>query len=436
MSDAVAEHVESAEGKRLTGEETVQVVSATVTANGSHTPVPQSKDAMPFPHRMATIEIKQIHIPQTVRAISEHLDWLTDSIRTIGLLHPITVKSVSPSSYELLSGHNRLEAVKQLGWKTVPANVLHYLENDTLKHQLSTADENLCRDDLTDLEFAEALGHAKALYEQLYPDTKHNGKKKRGRPRRCDTSTTSSDPKNGSEPSSRPAFLDHESRILGRSRSSLGNYCFIYKNLTKKTRDLIRNHKVADIFHELHILAKEETDQLALAKILQKYPDYSVLDAKRQLAQQRPNASPPISATTGERLDEQAEARHAPAGQEDALKDALQEAGKSTISKDTGFVGVEYRDVQKCENGHETDGIDYREYYAVIPAYGTRPELCLPPVKSAQGAAYIYNRYMTHPHESPVNKVQLTEKQKERLFDEFIDSVVAYMERASTVQGA
>jgi ParB/RepB/Spo0J family partition protein len=284
MSDAVAEYIDH----------TVHEATATqVSENGTTRTGEQS-------YHIKQLDIASIRIPDTVRTVSEHLDWLTDSIRTIGLLHPITVKRVSPSSYELLSGHNRLEAVKQLGWETIPAHILHYAENDTLKQELSIADENLCRDDLTDLEFAEALGHAKELYEQLYPDTKHNAKKKRGRPRRCDNSSTSSDPKNGSEPSSRPAFLDHESRILGRSRSSLGNYCFIYKNLTKKARDLIRNHKVADSSSDLYALAKETTDQLALAKILQEYPDYRVQDAKRQLAQQRSDTKKeaPDTATT------------------------------------------------------------------------------------------------------------------------------------------
>ena len=225
--------------------------------------------------------------------------------------------------------------------------------------------------------------------------------------------------------------------MLGRSRSTLGNYCFIYKNLKKAARDLIRNHKVADSYSELYTLAQEKADQLDLAKILQAYPEYRVLDAKRHLATQRNDSkkNAPDAATTGEGLDEKAEARHAPAGQEDAREEALQDADASQISTDTRFIGVEYRDVWKYENGHDKDEIDYREYYAVIPAYGTRPELYLPPVRSAKGAAYIYDRYMTHPHASPANQVKLTDKQKERLFDEFLDSVVAYMERASTVQG-
>src|SRR5262249_27790033 len=130
--------------------------------------------------------------------------------------------------------------------------------------------------------------------------TKHNARKKKtpegGTPR----STTTSDPKNGSEPMQRPAFVDHEARILGRARSSLGGYCYIYTHLQHAARDLIRHHKVADMYSELYTLARETTDQLALAKILQNYPEYNVLDAKRHVAQQRKNASQPMSATPTE----------------------------------------------------------------------------------------------------------------------------------------
>ena len=106
MSEALAESIDN----------TVHEEIATlVLENGTHTPMEQS-------YSIEQLDIGSILIPDTVRAVSEHLDMLKASIRTIGLLHPITVKLVKQSSYELLSGHNRLEAVKQLG---------SVVENDT-----------------------------------------------------------------------------------------------------------------------------------------------------------------------------------------------------------------------------------------------------------------------------------------------------------------
>jgi len=223
----------------------------------------------------------KIHIPSTVRAVSENLDYFVKSIQSIGLLKPVTVKR-SEEGYTLLSGHNRLEAYKRLGKKTIPARVLEYDNQNDLKQQLSIVDENLCHDELTDLEFAESLGRAKELYEALNPNTKHNASKKK---------STSSDPKNGSEGRAKPpAFLDHESRQLGRSRSSLGNYIFVYTHLVEEARQCIRSHQVADIVSDLYSLARETTDQLALAQILHDHTEYRLVDARKHLAQQRKDA--------------------------------------------------------------------------------------------------------------------------------------------------
>ena len=215
------------------------------------------------------IQIDNIQIPSTARAVSAHLDVLIESIKHVGLLHPVTVRKVG-ESYELLSGHNRIQAIKNLGWKEISAKVLDYADANDLRQQLSVADENLCRDNLTDLEFAEALGRAKAIYEALYPETKHNGSKKKNPP---------SHPKNGSEPLKRPAFLDDTSRKLGRSRSSLGNYIYIYTHLREEARDCIRHHEIADRYSDLYALAQETTDQFELAKILRENATYRLADA-------------------------------------------------------------------------------------------------------------------------------------------------------------
>jgi hypothetical protein len=88
---------------------------------------------------------------------------------------------------------------------------LEFTEHNELRQELVVLDENLCRDELNHLEYAEALGRAKQIYQKLYPRTGHG----KGR--------TQQDPENGSsEPTSqRPAFLDDKARQLGWSRSKL-----------------------------------------------------------------------------------------------------------------------------------------------------------------------------------------------------------------------
>src|SRR5215470_4873086 len=164
------------------------------------------------------IKVTDIQIPPTVRADWENLDYMQNSLQTNGLYHPILVKRQG-DMYELLSGHNRLQAAKNLGWTTIRAQIKEFSEDNALRQELIVLDENLCRDELNHLEYAEALGRTKEIYETLYPQTKHNGSKK---------NPTLSHLKNGSEPPRRPAFLDDTARKLGRSRSSLGNYVYIY----------------------------------------------------------------------------------------------------------------------------------------------------------------------------------------------------------------
>ena len=47
---------------------------------------------------------------------------LTESIKENGLLEPIIVRSFPAGKYEIISGHRRVEACKELGITSVPGN--------------------------------------------------------------------------------------------------------------------------------------------------------------------------------------------------------------------------------------------------------------------------------------------------------------------------
>lgn len=71
----------------------------------------------------------------------------------------------------------RLEACKQLGWKTIPAIVLDYsAANDDataeLLAELAEIDENLKRNDLTELQQGIQHAQRKRIYEALHPEAK------------------------------------------------------------------------------------------------------------------------------------------------------------------------------------------------------------------------------------------------------------------------
>ena len=69
------------------------------------------------------------------------------SIASYGLLHPIGINS----KFELVYGRCRLEACRQLGWKTIPAI---FIQKDERSYSIQRA-ENLIRRDLTPGEMAD-----------------------------------------------------------------------------------------------------------------------------------------------------------------------------------------------------------------------------------------------------------------------------------------
>jgi ParB-like chromosome segregation protein Spo0J len=99
---------------------------------------------------------------------------LEESFRAIGQLHPLVVREREDGKYEVLAGNRRLRAARKLGWEKVW--VLRAAP-DTQKQALVSLDENLAREQLTDLEEAEALVRQKKLYEALFPETKHGGRR-------------------------------------------------------------------------------------------------------------------------------------------------------------------------------------------------------------------------------------------------------------------
>lgn len=103
------------------------------------------------------VEIRLIGIdPKNKRALSPaEFQRLKDSIQTDGLFNPITVrKSDSPKfSYMVVAGHNRLQALTELGKKSVPVNVVD-LKDDGSKAAFIS---NLLQPELGIAEIFEGL---------------------------------------------------------------------------------------------------------------------------------------------------------------------------------------------------------------------------------------------------------------------------------------
>ena len=98
------------------------------------------------------ITISEIISPARLRrpVDNERVTALAGSLKLIGLQHAITVSE----NNVLIAGNHRLAAAKQLGWKTIKANVV---PKDDLLNRLCSIDDNLLHKDLTALETSEHL---------------------------------------------------------------------------------------------------------------------------------------------------------------------------------------------------------------------------------------------------------------------------------------
>jgi len=85
----------------------------------------------------------------------EPLAELVHSLKEVGLLQPIVVRSAGPDRYELVAGERRWRAAQQAGFATIPAIVRDTDDDALLRDALL---ENLHRSQLNPLEEAAAYG--------------------------------------------------------------------------------------------------------------------------------------------------------------------------------------------------------------------------------------------------------------------------------------
>ena len=81
----------------------------------------------------------------------EALEELTDSIKTLGLIQPITVRTISGNRYQIISGERRFRACRLAGMDMIPA----YIRNTNDQGMLEMAIvENIQRENLDPIEVA------------------------------------------------------------------------------------------------------------------------------------------------------------------------------------------------------------------------------------------------------------------------------------------
>jgi ParB family chromosome partitioning protein len=102
------------------------------------------------------IELSKIQPnPEQPRSVFEEdtLEELTASIRSIGIIQPITLKEMGPDSYMIISGERRYRASLKAGLTHIPAYVKTAADENMMEMALI---ENIQREDLNAIEIALA----------------------------------------------------------------------------------------------------------------------------------------------------------------------------------------------------------------------------------------------------------------------------------------
>ena len=137
------------------------------------------------------IEINRIDVnPNQPRSNfdSVEIDSLSDSIKDLGIIQPITVRKINTSKYEIISGERRFRASKKAGLTSIPCYIRGVeTESDILKMSLV---ENVQRVDLDPIEIGLS-------YERLINEYKLD--------------------------------IESISRIVGKDRSTISNYIRLLK---------------------------------------------------------------------------------------------------------------------------------------------------------------------------------------------------------------
>lgn len=164
------------------------------------------------------IEVSKIHAFKNhpFKVIDDDkMHELVESIMENGVLTPVIVREDSEGGYEMISGHRRLFAVKQIGLDTIPAMVRD-LDDDSAA--IAMVDSNLQRE--------EILPSEKAFAYKMRYDAMRNQVGKVGRPKKNSSQVGMNfqDDETSSQSGKRLWANEELARQVGESRNQIHRY--------------------------------------------------------------------------------------------------------------------------------------------------------------------------------------------------------------------
>ena len=103
------------------------------------------------------VQVKDVIVKKRIRKELQDIQALKESMSRYGLMNPITINS----NNELIAGHRRLEAAKELGWNSFSAVVIDP-KNEILELEMEL-EENIQRSPFTKDELIEGYERLEKL---------------------------------------------------------------------------------------------------------------------------------------------------------------------------------------------------------------------------------------------------------------------------------
>jgi hypothetical protein len=137
---------------------------------------------------MCFLTVDKIVVGDRLRQLdNQKVEQIAESMKTLGQIHAIRVDKKN----NLIAGWHRLEAAKKLGWVEIFASIS---DGTPKQNQLTEFDENLMRSELSVVDRAMQLRARKAMYEEMYPETKQYSKEMMSNIRRAEINATRQNP--------------------------------------------------------------------------------------------------------------------------------------------------------------------------------------------------------------------------------------------------
>jgi len=200
------------------------------------------------PNTLFCLPLDLITVPSD-RARDLDPEWaeaLAGLVRAQGLTNPITVRHMG-DHYVLVTGLHRLAAFRLLGSDEIPVQLSNATTDDEAR--LEEVMENLGRNELIALDRCHHLYELKAVYERMYPETKHGAATKR---QTLPLSTEEADEIGVF------GFAKATADKIGLGERAIKMAVKIWSDLTPETRAQLRSTRIATKQSELKLLSAQD----------------------------------------------------------------------------------------------------------------------------------------------------------------------------------